>query len=64
MGRNLKEVRKGAPNGVHYLICKAEVETQIERTNIWMLRGRGSGRKWEIGIVHMYTIDTLYKIDK
>ena len=26
-------------------------------------KGKGEW-KWEIGIVHMYTIDTMYKIDK
>lgn len=34
-------------NGIGYLICKAEIETQMYRTNIWMPRGevvRGSGK--------------------
>ena len=32
------------------LICKGEIETQRERTNIWMPRGRRMcGRNWETG---------------
>lgn len=34
-------------NGIDDLICKAEIETQMYRINIWMPRGkvvRGSGK--------------------
>ena len=38
-------------NGIDDLICKAEIETQIQRTNIWIPREKGEGDKnWEIGI--------------
>ena len=36
-------------NGVDDPICKAEVETQTWRTNVWILRGKGGGRSWELG---------------
>ena len=28
-------------NGIDDLICKAEIETQTQRTNVWMPRGKG-----------------------
>ena len=44
-------------------ICKAEIETQRQRTDAWIPRGKEEdGRNWEIGI-DIYTIDTVYKID-
>ena len=37
-------------NGIDDPICKAEVEAQTQRTNVWILRGEGGGKIWEIGI--------------
>ena len=31
-------------NGIDDLICKAEIETQTQRTNVWIPRGEGG---WE-----------------
>ena len=44
-------------NGIDDLICKAEIETQKQRTNVWIPRGKrgAAGRNWEIGI-DMYTL--------
>ena len=43
-------------NGTDELICKAETETQMQRTNVWVLRGEGeNGKNWEIGI-NIYTL--------
>ena len=43
-------------SGVDKLICKAEIETQTQRTNVWMPRGeRAGGMGWEIGI-DIYTL--------
>ena len=42
------------------LICKAEIETQTERMDIWIPEGEGRGRNCETGT----DIDTLaYKTD-
>ena len=51
-------------NGINGLICKAEIETQLQRSNIWIPRGKGvweelGGWDW-----HIYTIDTMHKRDK
>ena len=36
-------------NGIGGLICKVEIETQTQRTNVWIARGNGkSGRNWEV----------------
>ena len=46
------------------LICKAKIEPQTYRTNLWI--GRDKGRKWEeLGDwdCHIYTTDTMNKID-
>ena len=32
-------------NGIDDLICQAEIETETERTNVWIPRGKGVG--WE-----------------
>ena len=43
------ESRKGTDEPV----CKKEIETQMQRTNIWTPRGEGGGgggMNWEIGI--------------
>ena len=37
------------------LICKAEIKTQIQRTNIWIPRGEGGGMNWQIEI-DVYTL--------
>ena len=38
-------------NGTDDLICKVETETQMQRTNVWVLRMKeGGGRNWETGI--------------
>ena len=47
-------------NGIHHLICKAEIETQ--RTNILTPRGKGQVGWDELGLTYTH-IDTLYKID-
>ena len=33
-------------NNIDDLICKAEVETQMQRTNVWVPTGKG-GEEWE-----------------
>ena len=36
---------------IQSVFSKAEIETQMQRTNVWTPRGeRGSGMNWEIGI--------------
>ena len=49
-------------NGTDEPACKAEIETQMQRTNVWTPRGEssggwggGGGMNWEIGI-DMYTL--------
>ena len=43
-------------NGTDEPICKAEIETQTQRTHVWTPRGeRGGGMNWEIGI-DVYTL--------
>ena len=38
-------------NDTDETICKAERETQMQRTNVWTpTGGRGNGKNWEIGI--------------
>ena len=32
-------------NGRDKLICKAEIKSQIQRTNLWILRGEGGWDK-------------------
>ena len=55
-------------NGTDEPVCKAEIETQMQRTNLWAPRGEcgvgwgGGGMNWETGIGrHIYT--NMYKID-
>ena len=51
---------KKQANGIES-VCKAEIETQMSRTNVWTSRGEsgrgggGGGMNWEIGI-DMYTL--------
>ena len=54
-------------NGTDELVCKAEIETQMQRTNVWTPRGE-SGRdggggvmNWEIGI-DIYTLICIKQI--
>ena len=52
-------------NGTDEPVCKAEVETQMQRTNVWTPRGE-SGRwggvmNWEIGI-DIYTLICIKQI--
>ena len=48
-------------NGTDEPVCRAEIETQMQRTNVWTPReesgggGSGGGMNWEIGI-DMYTL--------
>ena len=37
-------------NGIDDPICRAEAETETQRTNVWTLRGEGGGKNWELGI--------------
>ena len=49
--------------GIDDLTQKADIETQTQRTNIWIPRGEvGGGMNWEIWI-DIYTIDTMHKTD-
>ena len=54
-------------NGTDEPISKAEIETQMQRTNIWTARGEvagvggGGGMNWEIGI-DMYTLICIKQI--
>ena len=65
-------------NGTDELLCKAGIETQMQRTNIWTpsgengVGGGGGGMNWDIGI-DIYTLiyikqiaskNLLYKINK
>ena len=45
-------------------VCKAETETNVERTNIWKLRGEsGGGMNWEMGInIHTLLILCIKQI--
>ena len=36
-------------NGTDELVCKAEIETQIQRTNVWTSSGEGGGGCDELG---------------
>ena len=43
-------------NGTDELICKAEIESQMQKTNLWLPKGEGrGGMNWEIGI-DIYTL--------
>ena len=47
-------------------VCKAEIETQMQRTNVWTPwwesgGGGGGGMNWEIGI-DMYTLICIKQI--
>ena len=54
-------------NGTDEPVCKAEIETQMQRTNIWTPKGGsgggcgGGGMNWEIGI-DIYTLICIKQI--
>ena len=53
-------------NGTDEPVFKAEIETQMQRTNIWTPRGKaggggGGGMNWEIGI-DIYTLIYIKQI--
>ena len=53
-------------NGTDEPVCKAEIETQMQRTNVWTARKESSGRgdggmNWEIGI-DIYTLICIKQI--
>ena len=50
-------------NCIDDLICKAEIETQVQRTNVWI--PKGNDRVGEIGRLRLTLMhfDTVYKID-
>ena len=54
-------------NGADDPVCKAEIEIQMQRTNIWTRRGEssggggGSGMNWEIGI-DIYTLICIKQV--
>ena len=51
-------------NGLDDLICKTEIETQIQRTNVWKPRQKGEGEKiGRLGLTHIH-YGTMCKIDK
>ena len=58
--RVLTHIRGIQKTDIDDLICKAKRETQTQRTNVWIPRGkRGGRRNWEIGI-DIYTLLILY----
>ena len=42
-------------NGTNELIYKTEIESQMQKTNLWSPRGKGGGINWEIG-TDIYTL--------
>ena len=49
--RILKHICGIQKNGIDELMCQVEIETQPQRKNVWIPRGKGGGRRnWEIGI--------------
>ena len=50
-------------NCIDDLICKAEIETQVQRTSVWILKGNDRvGEIGRLGLTCMH-FDTMYKID-
>ena len=43
-------------NNIDDIICRAEIETQTQRTNVWIPRGKVRGRKWETGLTGVLLI--------
>ena len=61
--RILMHICRIQKNGTDETVCKAEIDTQTQRTNVWTPSGeRGGGMDWEIGI-DIYTLTNMYKID-
>ena len=53
-------------NGTEEPVCRAEIETQMQRTNVWTPRGESAGggggvMNWEIGI-DIYTLN-MYEMN-
>ena len=48
-------------NGRDKLICKAEIESQIQRTNVWTPKGQEQGEELGDWDRHVYT--TMYQTD-
>ena len=48
-------------NGTDELICKAEIESQIQRTNLWTPKGQEQGEELGDWDRHVYT--TMYQTD-
>ena len=47
-------------NGINELIYKTEIESQMQKTNLWLLRGKERGGiNWEIGI-NIYALLYIY----
>ena len=44
---NLKKKKK---NGTNELIYKTEIDSQLQKTNLWLPDGKGCGINWEIGV--------------
>ena len=36
--------------GTNELICKSEIEVQMQKTNLWLAAGRGGEINWEVGM--------------
>ena len=50
-------------NGTDEPVYKVEIETQMQRTNVWIPRGKGGWEELGDQDSHIYTTDTMYKID-
>ena len=42
-------------NGTNELIYKREIQSQMQKTNVWLPGGRGGGINWDTGI-DIYTV--------
>ena len=59
--RTLTHIYGIQKNGTDELHCKAEIETQMQRTNVWKPRGECGGMNWEIG-VDIYTLTCMKQL--
>ena len=50
-------------NGTDEPVCKAEMETQIQRTNVWTPRGESVGGDDELGDWDWHIYTNMYKMD-
>ena len=42
-------------NGRDELMCKAEIESQMQKTNLWLPRGKGrGGMNWRLGLTYTH----------